>query len=123
MLRSKSTVAAARLPRTWIMCSENPGENEKFSVTPMDAGTGLHAPSAEEPCPPGRSMGFVACTARISAGADQIEHVGDRVRPDFENDISWLAKHPKIERSGLQLAQALVPRNRNLVGSAEPPRG
>ena len=43
------------------------------------------------------------------------------MRPDFEEDVFRLAEHPEVERPGLELAQALVPGDRDLVGPAQPP--
>ena len=94
------------------------GEVQRHADGP---GPGLHTPSTEEPRPAGQVQGIRRLHREDVCRADQIEHVGHRVRPDLEDDVPWLAEHPEVERPGLELAQALVPGDRDLVGSAQPP--
>ena len=51
---------------------------------------------------------------------DKVEHMAHRMRPDLEQDVLGLAKHPEVERAGLQLIHPFVPGDRDFIGPAEP---
>ena len=54
---------------------------------------------------------------------NQIEHGRKAVRPDLQQDVAGIAEHPEIERAGLKLIQFPVPRDRHVIGLAQPAGG